>query len=329
MGFELGCVSFEYGLCLGPMAGYSDRAMRVICHREGAEYAVSEMVSAKAICYRDKKTAPLARIGEDEGPTAVQIFGSDPAFMAEAARMIEDGFAGGVKPIAIDINMGCPVHKIVSNGEGSALLKQPLLVEKIVSAVCAAVSLPVSVKIRAGWDADHLNAPEVARACEAGGASLLTVHGRTRMQMYAGEADYGIIEEVARAVSVPVVGNGDVRTAEQCRQLYNLGCRGVMIARGAVGDPFVFSRLRAALSGEEYRELTLKEKLAVAAEQVRLAAADKGESVAVREARKRLAAYLHGRRGAASLRLAINGAQTLEEIDALLLRAEALDGQAL
>jgi len=185
------------------------------------------------------------------------------------------------------------------------------------------------VKIRAGWDADHLNAPEVARACEAGGASLLTVHGRTRVQMYAGEADYGIIEEVARAVSVPVVGNGDVRTAEQCRRLYNLGCRGVMIARGAVGDPFVFSRLRAALSGEEYREPTLKEKLTVAAEQVRLAAADKGESVAVREARKQLAAYLHGRRGAASLRLAINGAQTLEEIDALLLRAEALDGQAL
>lgn len=325
MGLEIGRFRCEYGLCLGPMAGYSDRAMRVVCHRAGAEYAVSEMVSAKAICYRDKKTAPLARIGEDEGPVAVQIFGSDPDFMAEAAKMIEGGFAGGVAPIAIDINMGCPVHKIVGNQEGSALMKTPALVERIVAAVKGAVSLPVSVKIRAGWDEEHLNAPEVARACEAGGASLLTVHGRTRAQMYAGTADYGIIEKVVRAVKIPVVGNGDVRTPEQCRRLYEIGCRGVMVARGAVGDPFVFSRLRAALAGEEYAEPTLKEKLAVAALQVRLAADDKGEAVAVREARKQLAAYLHGRRGAASLRLAINGAQTIAEIDELLLRAEKLD----
>ncbi len=325
MGFKIGSFTCEYGLCLGPMAGYSDRAMRVICHRAGAEYAVSEMVSAKAICYRDRKTAPLARIGEDEGPVAVQIFGSDPVFMAEAAKMIEDGFAGGVRPIAIDINMGCPVHKIVSNQEGSALMKNPPLAEKIVSAVCSAVSLPVSVKIRAGWDEEHKNAPEVARACEAGGASLLTVHGRTRAQMYAGEADCSIIEAVVQAVGIPVVGNGDVRSIDRCRQLYEIGCRGVMVARGAVGDPFVFSRLRAALDGKEYREPTLKEKLAVAAEQVRLAAAEKGEGVAVREARKQLAAYLHGRRGASSLRLAINGAQTIAEIDELLLRAQQLE----
>ena len=325
MGFQIGTFGCEYGLGLGPMAGYSDRAMRVICHRAGAEYAVSEMVSAKAICYRDKKTAPLARVLADEGPVAVQIFGSDPAIMAEAARMIEDGFAGGVAPFAIDINMGCPVHKIVSNHEGSALMREPMLVERIVSAVRRAVSLPVSVKIRAGWDEESRNAAEVARACEAGGASLLTVHGRTRAQMYAGAADYAIIGEVVRAVSLPVVGNGDVRTAEDCRRLLALGCRGAMVARGAVGDPFVFARIRASLAGEDYQEPTLCEKLAVASEQVRIAAAEKGERVAVRESRKQLAAYLHGRRGAASLRLAINGAESIEELDALLLRAQELD----
>ena len=286
--------------------------------------AISKTIIFDTLC----KTAPLARVEEDEGPVAVQIFGSDPAIMAEAARMIEEGFAGGVAPIAIDINMGCPVHKIVANREGSALMKEPLLVERIVSAVHNAVSLPVSVKIRAGWDDDHRNAPEIARACEEGGASLLTVHGRTRVQMYAGEADYGIIEEVVRAVSLPVVGNGDVRDIDKCRRLFEIGCRGVMVARGAVGDPFVFSRLRAALAGEFYHEPTLQEKLVVAGEQVRIAAADKGETVAVRESRKQLAAYLHGRRGASSLRLAINQAQTLDEIDALLARARELSEQS-
>jgi nifR3 family TIM-barrel protein len=277
------------------------------------------MVSAKAICYRDKKTAPLARIGEDEGPTAVQIFGSDPTFMAEAARMIEDGFAGGVKPIAIDINMGCPVHKIVSNGEGSALLKQPLLVEKIVSAVCAAVSLPVSVKIRAGWDADHLNAPEVARACEAGGASLLTVHGRTRVQMYAGEADYGIIEEVARAVSVPVVGNGDIFCAEDAKRMFEqTECDGIMVARGAQGNPWIFAELQAAAEGREYTPPTAEERFAVALEHAHGLVEDKGERVGIAESRKHLSWYLHGVRGAAAARNAIMQASSMQEIEQIV-----------
>ncbi len=327
MGFSIGEAVCPLGLSLGPMAGYSDHAMRTVCHREGAEYAVSEMVSAKAICYGDKKTAPLARIFEGEGPVAIQIFGSEPVFMAEAARRIEEGFAGGLQPVAIDINMGCPVHKIVSNREGSALMRQPSLVCKIVEAVRMAVSLPVSVKIRAGWDEHERNAVEVAHACEAGGASLLTVHGRTRAQMYAGEADYAVIADVAGAVSIPVIGNGDVRGIDACRRLLDdCGCAGVMVARGAVGNPFIFGELRAALLGEVYEPPTLARRLSVAREQVLLASEEKGEAVAVRESRKQLAAYLHGRRGAASLRALINSAESMAEIDSLLERALEQEG---
>ena len=313
-----GSVSLPYGLFLAPLAGYTDTAMRRVCRAFGAEYTVSEMVSAKALCYHDKKTPLLARVCEEDLPSAVQIFGSDPASMAEAANMVAAGMAGGVPPSAIDINMGCPVKKIVSAGDGSALMKSPSLVEAIVSAVVKAVSLPVTVKIRAGWDETHKNAVEVAKAAEAGGASLIAVHGRTKTQMYSGKADLSVIAAVKEAVTCPVVGNGDIATAaDALRMKEETGCDGVMIGRGAVGNPFLFAELRAAMDGKAYTPPTPAERVDTALLQLRLAIAEKGEMVAVTESRKQFAAYLHGLRGAAAVRGQINAALTYAEAEAL------------
>ncbi len=314
-GFFLGDVHISHGLCLAPMAGYTDHAMRVVCHRAGAEYAVTEMISAKAVCYKDKKTAPLAHIGKDEGPVAWQIFGSDPDVMAEAVKRLEQGFAGGEAPVAVDINMGCPVHKIVANGEGSALMGDPHLAERIVSAVQGATSLPVTVKMRLGLTEDSRNASEVARACQAGGASMLTVHGRTRTQMYSGICDLQGIAQVVQSVSLPVIGSGDVCDgASALRLLKETGCVGLMVGRAAVGNPFVFAEILATMKNESYIQPTQEEKMAIAWQQVVLAAEDKGEAVAVREFRKHFSAYLHGKRGAAALRRTVHTAETLAQV---------------
>ncbi len=314
-GFSLGGAKVVHGLCLAPMAGYTDHAMRVVCHAAGAEYAVTEMISAKAVCYGDQKTAPLARIGEGEGPCAWQIFGHEPEIMAEAVKRLEDGFAGGAAPVSVDINMGCPVHKIVSNGEGSALMQKPALVERIVSAVSRATALPVTVKMRLGLTEETKNAVEVAHACEAGGASLLTVHGRTRVQMYSGVCDLGGIAEVVAATSLPVIGSGDVTDgASALKMLAETGCVGLMVGRAAVGNPFVFREIAAALEGRACPLASLEEKLQAAWRQVTLAAEDKGEYVAVREFRKHFSAYLHGKRGAAALRRTVHTAETLSAV---------------
>ncbi len=319
MKLTLGNFRAEYGLCLGPMAGYSDYALRTVATECGSEYSVTEMVSAKAVCYDDQKTVPLARISESEGAVALQIFGSDPACMAEAASKLENGYAGGKKPIAIDINMGCPVKKIVSNGEGSALMKNPTLAASIVRAVADAVSLPVTVKIRAGWDAQSMNAPEMAKRLEAAGASLITVHGRTREELYSGTVHDDVIEKVARSVSIPVIGNGDVRNADRARFLMEeCGCAGVMIARGAVGNPFLFGEIIAKMKGLPYQAPTLEDKIRMAKRQLTLAIADRGEAVAVRESRKQLAAYLSGIRGGARARAAICSAETMQDVFTLL-----------
>ncbi|MBO5653330.1 MAG: tRNA dihydrouridine synthase DusB, partial [Clostridia bacterium] len=295
-----GNIKLPYGLFLAPLAGYTDTAMRRVCREYGAEYTVSEMVSAKALCYHDKKTPLLARVEACDLPSAVQIFGSDPASMAEAAKMVAEGMAGGVRPSAIDINMGCPVKKIVSAGDGSALMKDPDLVFRIVSAVSAAVTLPVTVKIRAGWDEGNKNAVEVARAAEAGGAALVAVHGRTKSQMYSGKADLAIIADVKKALQIPVVGNGDIASAtDALRMKEETGCDGVMIGRGAVGNPFLFAEIRAAMDGRAYTPPTAEERVETALLQLRLAAEEKGEHTAVTESRKQFADYLHGLRGAA------------------------------
>lgn len=320
---QIGSVLFPHGLFLGPMAGYTDFAMRTVCREMGAEGLVTEMVSAKAVVYGDRKTIPIARVSAEECPCAVQLFGHEPEVLAEAARIVAAGVGGGVAPTMIDLNMGCPVHKIVSGGDGSALMRDPALAERIVRAVRDAVKIPVTVKIRLGWDDAHRNAPEVARAAESGGADAVFVHGRTRTQFYAGTADYRGIGEVVRAVSLPVIGNGDVRDAEGgARLLRESGCAGIMVGRGAVGNPFLFRTLAALLSGQPLPPPpTAAEKYAVAKRQLTLAAKEKGESVAVLEARKHLGEYLRGIRGGSAARAEIFRAESAGEMLRILAAA--------
>ncbi len=322
---KIGNITLKNGLILGPMAGYSDHAMRAVCRAAGAEYAVSEMISAKALVFRDKKTPALAHIEENEGPVAVQIFGREPEVMAEGARILEAGIGGGKAPIAIDINMGCPVHKIVSNGEGSALMREPHLASEILRAVKRAVKLPVTVKIRAGWSAAERNAVEVAKRLADAGADAITVHGRTREQLYMGHADHGIIADVKASVGIPVIGNGDVVDGESALRLYrSTGCDGIMVARGAVGNPYVFEEVAAALAGAPYEGRSVSDRLALAKMQISLSVCEKGEYIAVRELRKQLLAYLRGLRGGARLRLEIAAAESAEALLSILERAEAL-----
>ena len=319
---QIGSFSRETPLFLAPMAGYTDRAARLICRRFGADFVESEMVSARALVYQDRKSAPLARLLSDELPGAVQLFGSDPAIIAEAAKIVAAGTAGGDVPTAIDLNFGCPVRKIVSNGEGSALMRTPKKIGEIVSAVVKATSLPVTVKIRAGWDANEKNAAECARAAEAAGCAAVFLHARTRSQFYSGSADLEVIAEVKRAVRVPVVGNGDIADAKSAlRMLRETGCDGLMIGRAAVGCPFVFREIRAALNGDAIPSVTPAERLDAALMQLDLAIADKGEKVAVMESRKQAAQYLFGLRDAASYRREICEAKTRDEVANILKRA--------
>ena len=317
---KIGSQTVEKGLFLAPMAGFSDRAMRRVCYEMGAEYSVSEMISAKAVTFGDKKTFSLAAIRSDEGPVALQIFGSEPDIMGKAAQILtekkwQDGY---VSPVAIDINMGCPVHKIFSNGEGSALMRDPELIYRIVRAVKESTDLPVTVKHRTGVDQTCLNGVECALAAEAGGADLITVHGRTRTQMYSGTVDRESIKNVKQSVHIPVIANGDILSgADAISMLRDTGADGIAIGRGAVGNPFIFSEIRAALDGENYFEPTLEEKVRVALWQLRLAIEDKGEARAVPEARKQIASYLHSFKGAARIRVKINQALTYSEIEAI------------
>ena len=310
-----GALGMTLGLGLSPMAGYTDRAMRVVCHAHGAEYSVTEMVSAKALAFGDKKTFKLARILPDEGPCAVQIFGSEPDVMARAAEVLSKPVCGGAAPRAIDINMGCPVHKIFSNGEGSALMKSPELIERIVRAVTSEISVPCTVKIRCGTDAEHINAVECALAAESGGASLVTVHGRTRVQMYSGEVDRSVIADVKCALRIPVLANGDITDAKTAlSMLKETGADGLMIGRGAVGNPFLFDEIKLALLGEDFTPPPISERVDTALLQLRLAIEEKGEEAAVKEARKQIALYLHSFRGAAAIRAKINTASTYSEV---------------
>lgn len=314
---NIGKANLKYGLMLGPMAGFSDRAMRCVCRKFGAEYAVTEMVSAKAVCYGDQKTCKLARILPDEGPVGLQIFGSEPDIMAEgAARLLQNVGEGEARPVAVDLNMGCPVHKIYSNGEGSALMRDPDRIRRIVSAVKSAIDLPVTVKMRAGIAPDTVNAVECALAAEEGGASCVTVHGRTRVQMYSGKADREIIKKVKDSLHIPVIANGDIDSAEAAlTMLHDTGADGLMIARAAVGNPFLFREIAAALAGERIPCFSPEERRETALSQLRLAMEEKGERTAVSEARKQIAVYFTGIRGCAALRDAINRSDTYREVE--------------
>lgn len=319
---KLGDVNMKHGLWLAPMAGYTDRAMRLICHKYGAEYSVTEMVSAKAVVYKDQKTFSLARILSDEGPCAVQIFGSDPEVMAEAAATLANP-KEGVRPVAIDINMGCPVNKIFSNGEGSALMKNPELIERITHAVANATDLPTTVKIRSGINKNRINAIECALAAEEGGAKILCIHGRTREQMYGGLADRGIIADVKSALHIPLVANGDILSANDAiGMLRDTGADGIAIGRGAVGNPFIFNEIISALEGRDYSEPTLDERIESAILQLRWAVEEKGERIAIPEARKQIALYLKSFRGASRIRGEINLATTLSEVERALRSAK-------
>ena len=321
MKIKLGNAEFKHGLWLAPMAGYTDRAMRLVCHNYGAEHSVTEMVSAKAVVYNDNKTFALARILPDEGPVSVQIFGSEPEIMAEAAHTLANP-TEGARPIAIDINMGCPVNKIFGNGEGSALMKSPELIERITRAVSSAIDIPTTVKIRAGINKNSINAIECALAAEEGGASLLCIHGRTREQMYGGTADREIIKNVKSALHIPLIANGDILDgASALSMLRDTGADGIAIGRGAVGNPFIFNEIICALEDKAFTEPTIEERIDTALLQLKTAVEEKGERIAIPEARKQIALYLRSFRGAARIRAEINRATTYDEVAATLKSA--------
>lgn len=312
---KIGNITLPHGLMLGPMAGFSDYAMRRVCFAFGAEYAVTEMVSAKAVVYGDKKTHRLARIHPDEGAVAVQMFGSEPSVLAEAAGILAPGEPDGIPPVAIDINMGCPVPKVFGNGEGAALMRDPGKIYDIVRAVTSAISLPCTVKLRAGLDPSHRCAVECALAAEEGGAAWVALHGRTRREMYGGRADRAYIAEVRRRLHIPLVANGDISSGEDALAMRRItGADGLMVARAAVGNPFLFREILAAMDGMSCVPPTAQERRETALWQLDLAIADKGEAVAVREARGQIARYFSGLPGSAARRMLVHTAQTREDM---------------
>lgn len=308
---KIGNVEINGYACLAPMAGVTDRAFRELCVSFGAAYVIGEMVSSKGLVYKSEKSRELLVLSGDERPAAVQLFGNEPETMADAARIAME-----YKPDIIDINMGCPAPKIAMNGCGSALMKDPELCGRIVRAVRDAVDVPVTVKIRKGWDKNSVNAVEVAQICEASGVDAIAVHGRTREQQYMPSADWDIIRQVKRAVKVPVIGNGDVTSPElAAKMMEQTGCDLVMIGRGALGNPWIFREI-SMLIGHDRPSMPVSaaEKITVLLRHTAKMCEYKGESVAMREARKHTAWYLKGIKGAAALRKRAVELETYEDL---------------
>ena len=319
---NIGGVSLKSHAVLAPMAGVSDRAYRELCVRFGAAYCVSEMVSSKALSFNSKKSEELMEISDLERPCGIQIFGDDPKCMADAAKHALEN-----KPDIIDINMGCPAPKISSNGSGSALMKNPRLCVEIVKAVTAVTDTPVTVKIRKGWDDDSVNAVEVAKICESAGAAAITVHGRTRQQYYKPPVDYDIIKAVRESVSVPVIANGDIDSAERAKEVMDItGCDLVMIGRATLGNPWIFSQINAYLENPNVKIHTpdLEERLGVMIEHIGKMVEYKGEHMAMLQARKLVVGYFKGMKGAAALRNEAGKIKTLDDLYELRQKALSL-----
>lgn len=319
---NIGGVPLKSHAVLAPMAGVSDRAYRELCVRFGAAYCVSEMVSSKALSFNSKKSEELMEISDLERPCGIQIFGDDPKCMADAAKHALEN-----KPDIIDINMGCPAPKISSNGSGSALMKNPRLCGEIVKAVTAVTDIPVTVKIRKGWDDDSVNAVEVAKICESAGAEAITVHGRTRQQYYKPPVDYDIIKAVRESVSVPVIANGDIDSAEKAKEVMDItGCDLVMIGRATLGNPWIFSQINAYLENPNVKIHTpdLEERLGVMIEHIGKMVEYKGEHMAMLQARKLVVGYFKGMKGAAALRNEAGKIKTLDDLYELRQKALSL-----
>ncbi len=309
---KIGPVTVEVPIGLAPMAGVTDLVYRKICREMGAGLLCTEMVSAKAIVYRNKNTDQIMRTEKEESPVALQLFGNDPEFLAEAVRMTCDAPYD-----IIDLNLGCPVPKVVKNGEGSALMKEPETVGKIVEALSKAGNRPVTVKMRSGFDAEHINAVEIAKVAQSADASALTVHARTRDQFYSGQADWTVIRRVKEAVSIPVFGNGDVKNGPTAKALLEeTGCDGIQIGRAAMGNPWIFKEVQHFLqTGEELKTPEKEEVFAMILRHARELAEDKGEYIAIREMRSHAAWYVHGFQNAAKIRRQIN---TVNDLDGLI-----------